>query len=148
PEMPANVERGSVGGVTDYFIIGTRPDRLTFGDEVCVESGYLATPSCPVTERRMVRPLNGGAGLSAEQIADMEGGAPVWYCPLHNPNPAEYPTDPSPPPPPSSWSPPPADEPDKPQKPKKPKPAEPKPPTPPDPDPGDDDDDDDEPPGG
>ncbi|MDR3365020.1 MAG: transglycosylase domain-containing protein [Clostridiales Family XIII bacterium] len=107
PEMPANVEKGSVEGISDYFIIGTKPESLMYGDLICIDSGYLATPLCTNTERRRVRPLNGStAGMTDEEIAAMAAGAPVWYCPLHNDDPGEYPVDPAPPPPPSSssWS--------------------------------------------
>ena len=93
PEAPDNVERGYVDGISDYFIIGTKPGKLTYGDLICLDSGFLATPLCPSTERRVLRPLNGTtAALTEEEIA--EGyQSPIWYCPFHNDDPVEYPVD-------------------------------------------------------
>ena len=115
--MPINVERSSVGGITDYFLIGTKPSTLSYGSKICSESGALATPLCPHTERRYVRALNGA--FSGDDDGE---GAPVWYCPIHNPDAARYPPDPEPPAPPAAPAPPPPPEPVKP--PKKPEPPE------------------------
>jgi hypothetical protein len=89
-------------------IRGTAPDKIIFGGQeanICVESGYLATQWCSVTEVRRFNPF-------ANPDEPVEPGtwiqpAPEFYCWMHNQSPGQFPIDPnhggpvwSPPPPP------------------------------------------------
>lgn len=78
--MPSNVIHS--GG--DYCISGTQggvPSKKNLEKElkVCEDSGYLATPSCPDTEKEKF--LNYG---------DAKKKIPKYYCNEHNPNPDKY----------------------------------------------------------
>jgi membrane peptidoglycan carboxypeptidase len=89
PKMPDNVIKGSVSGMSDYFIKGTKPNKVTTGRTtatICEDSGYLATPWCPHTEKESFNTLNGGSSVS--------GSKPKYYCNLHNIKPGKYPIDP------------------------------------------------------
>jgi penicillin-binding protein 1A len=89
PEMPENVEEGRVNGLTDYFIEGTKPGSVTTGRTtatICKDSGYLATPWCPHTEKKTFSSLNGGSSAY--------GSKPRYYCNLHNDKPGKYPISP------------------------------------------------------
>jgi penicillin-binding protein 1A len=86
PEMPDNVVKASVSGMSDYFIKGTKPDRITTGSDsvkICKDSGYLATPWCPHTEKKTFTSVNGGPD-----------DKPKYYCNMHNIKPKKYPIDP------------------------------------------------------
>jgi penicillin-binding protein 1A len=88
PEMPDNVIRASVSGMTDYFIKGTKPNSISMGStsaNICEDSGYLATPWCPNTEKKSYSTVNGG---------DSSNSKPKYYCNLHNIKPGKYPIDP------------------------------------------------------
>jgi hypothetical protein len=73
--------------MSDYFIKGTKPSKITTGQkkvEICEDTGYLATPWCPHTEKKSVVSVNGG------ESKDM----PEYYCNKHNIKPKKYPIDP------------------------------------------------------
>jgi penicillin-binding protein 1A len=87
PEKPDDVVEERVSGMTDYFIEGTKPEYVSSGSssaEVCTDSGYLATPWCPDTEKKTFSHVNGGSSSK-----------PRYYCNLHNTNPGKYPIDPN-----------------------------------------------------
>ncbi|MDR0518678.1 MAG: transglycosylase domain-containing protein [Clostridiales Family XIII bacterium] len=87
PEMPDNVVKASVSGMTDYFIKGTKPNFISTGSKsvkICSDSGYLATPWCPHTSSKSFSTVNGGNS----------SGAPKYYCNMHNTKPGKYPIDP------------------------------------------------------
>lgn len=72
----------------EYYISGTQGGAKSLkGLEktvtICTESGYLATPDCPHTEKKTYKTY----GDDAES-------APKYYCNLHNSNPDKYPVDP------------------------------------------------------
>ncbi len=82
---------------TEYFTKGTQP--TTSGSlyktvTICTESGYLATPSCTHTEEitGLARPH--GDGKDDGETSD-ELTIPMFYCHLHNPDPAKFPADPT-----------------------------------------------------
>ena len=80
--------RGTVH--SEYFIKGTEPkttDSLHQVAKVCIESGFLATPSCNVTRNIMGtrRPYTPNMG-----VGDIGYEVPHFYCPIHNPNPSQY----------------------------------------------------------
>jgi penicillin-binding protein 1A len=88
PAMPDNVIKGSVSGMSDYFIKGTKPSYLSMGSskvKICKASGYLATPWCPDTEEKTFSSVNGG---------DSKDKKPKYYCNMHNADPEKYPIDP------------------------------------------------------
>lgn len=75
---------------TEYFTKGTQPtepDTLHQTAEICTESGFLATPSCPSTETKsgIVRPYTPN-----KRVADIGRELPHYYCNLHNPDPSTY----------------------------------------------------------
>ncbi|MGP1569884.1 MAG: transglycosylase domain-containing protein [Eubacteriales bacterium] len=82
--------RGTVH--SEYFVKGTQPkasDTLHQSVTICVESGFLSTPSCYATRsitgtKRPYTPYMG--------VGDIEYEVPHFYCPIHNPNPAQYAT--------------------------------------------------------
>jgi hypothetical protein len=83
PEMPDNVVESRVNGMTDYFIEGTKPAYVASGRtevEICSDSGYRATPWCPNTK---------------DKSYSSNGGAPRYYCNIHNSKPGKYPIDPN-----------------------------------------------------
>lgn len=82
--------RGTV--YTEYFVKGTQPkstDNLHQSVTVCAQSGFLATPSCSATRSitGIKRPYTPYAGLG-----DIGYEVPHFYCPIHNPNPSQYPS--------------------------------------------------------
>ncbi|MDR0853797.1 MAG: transglycosylase domain-containing protein [Clostridiales Family XIII bacterium] len=90
PGAPGNVVSASVGGITDYFIEGTVPEKLNFGNEdvdICLESGDRATPWCKLHEVRTFNSLN---LFSSDEV----NKAPEYYCNLHNIDPLLYPYNP------------------------------------------------------
>lgn len=75
---------------TEYFTRGTQPtetDNLYQTVEICEDSGYLATPSCPHTKSKsgIVRPYTPNKG-----VGDYDSELPHYYCNLHNPDPKKY----------------------------------------------------------
>jgi hypothetical protein len=103
PPMPDNVVQATVptsatndpelpGSYTDYFIVGTIPEKVDFGIEeadVCIESGYLATPWCEAHEFRKFSSLKPKEG---EEF--MGQTVPEYYCQLHNLDPGTFPPNP------------------------------------------------------
>ncbi|MCI8609221.1 MAG: hypothetical protein HFE73_06220 [Firmicutes bacterium] len=76
---------------TEYFTSGTQPtepDTVHQVVEVCDDTGYLATPSCPhvSTKTGIQRPYTPN-----KQVADIKRELPHYYCNEHNPDPKEYP---------------------------------------------------------
>ncbi len=81
--------RGTVR--SEYFISGTQPtesDNIHTYVQVCNESGFLATPSCPNHSAKfgIKRPY-----LVDSAVGDINYEVPHYYCPIHNPNPNAYP---------------------------------------------------------
>ena len=75
---------------TEYFTKGTQPtetDTLHQTMDVCSESGYQATPSCPNVETKsgILRPYTPN-----KRVADIGKELPHYYCNLHNPDPDVY----------------------------------------------------------
>ena len=75
---------------TEYFTSGTQPtetDTLHQTANVCDESGYLATPSCPdfTEESGILRPYTPN-----KRVADIKRELPHYFCNLHNPDPEIY----------------------------------------------------------
>ncbi|MGN0713097.1 MAG: transglycosylase domain-containing protein, partial [Anaerovoracaceae bacterium] len=75
---------------TEYFTKGTQPTEtstLHQTMDVCSESGYQATPSCPDVETKsgILRPYTPN-----KRVADIERELPHYYCNLHNPDPNVY----------------------------------------------------------
>lgn len=75
---------------TEYFTKGTQPtetDTLHQTMDVCSESGYQATPSCPDVETKggILRPYTPN-----KRVADIGNELPHYYCNLHNPDPDVY----------------------------------------------------------
>ncbi len=96
---PSNVVSASIatgkGNRTEFFTKGTQPkgNQAVYQTvQICTESGMLATPSCPHTESKtgIVRPYEAN-----QSVGDYNSGLPHFYCHLHNPDPMEYPPDPS-----------------------------------------------------
>ena len=76
---------------TEYFTSGTQPTEsgtLRETVEICADSGYLATPSCPnVTEESgIMRPYEPNS-----KVGDYKKELPHYYCNQHNPDPSVYP---------------------------------------------------------
>lgn len=72
--------------INEYFIKGTQPtarDNIHVTKDVCFDSGYLATPYCP----------NHGEKAFVNKSSS-SGSAPIYYCPLHNPDIEKYPVKP------------------------------------------------------
>jgi penicillin-binding protein 1A len=89
PGPPSNVVSLTVSGQTDYFISGTQPEKIMYGSEeveICLDTGYRATPWCKNKELRKYDALNGGGA---------GGTPPEFFCHLHNINPGQFPIDPS-----------------------------------------------------
>jgi penicillin-binding protein 1A len=87
PEMPDNVIKSSVSGLSDYFIKGTKPSSISTGSstvEICEDCGYLATPWCPNIKKESFVSVNGGTSKDK----------PKYYCYMHNAKPKKYPIDP------------------------------------------------------
>ena len=103
--------------LSEIFIAGTQPGANDSDDgiglttvNVCAESGYLATPSCPTTQIvGNVRPggiswekqlaqfkatMGDKLKLTVEDMPDASMDAPDFYCPFHNPDPSAYPVSP------------------------------------------------------
>ncbi len=91
--------------LTETFIRGTVPtedDDSHVLVHVCAESGYLATPFCPITYDKLAIIRPGGSSwekllvlykfenLKIESEPDAIYDAPEYYCPLHNPSPEVY----------------------------------------------------------
>ncbi len=79
---------------TEYFTSGTAPtehDNVHQTIEVCADTGYRATPSCPDTEERsgVMRPY-----VPNDKVGDIKSELPHYYCNVHNPDPDSYPTEP------------------------------------------------------
>ena len=79
---------------TEYFTAGTQPtasDNVHRSVDVCVESGYISTPSCTKlnTKTGIMRPY-----VPNEKVRDIGNELPHYYCNLHNPDPNTYPTEP------------------------------------------------------
>ena len=75
---------------TEYFTKGTQPtetDTLHQTANVCTESEFLATPSCPdYTEKNgILRPYTPN-----KRVADIKKELPHYFCNLHNPDPEVY----------------------------------------------------------
>ena len=86
PSAPSNVTRATVSGQTDYFFKNRVPEKLVYGAEdveICLDSGYRATPWCPSRDMRSFNSLNS------------DGAAPEYYCHRHNIRAGEYPIDPT-----------------------------------------------------
>ncbi|MDR3304878.1 MAG: transglycosylase domain-containing protein [Clostridiales Family XIII bacterium] len=93
PEKPENVVVATVSGHTDYFIAGTVPEKIDYGVEevdICIDSGFRATPWCPNHELRKFSTLN---AKSQEELDSNK--APEFYCNLHNLDSAQFPNDPN-----------------------------------------------------
>ena len=78
----------------EYFTSGTEPteeDTVHKTVEVCAESGYLATPSCPEVKSKsgIMRPYE-----PSKSVGDIKRELPHYYCNLHNPDPDTYPAEP------------------------------------------------------
>ncbi len=76
----------------EYFIKGTEPtttDNVHVAVNICSDSGYLATPYCPNTVSKVFvkRPYT-----VDPHVADIAYELPSYYCNLHNPNAAQYPS--------------------------------------------------------
>lgn len=92
-KLPSNLSsmdpRGTVH--SEYFVKGTEPkttDNIHQAVKICSESGFLATPLCTATRsivgtRRPYTPYMG--------VGDIGYEVPHFYCPIHNPNPSQYP---------------------------------------------------------
>lgn len=90
--------KSAPGNVTysgsEYFITGTQGGIGNIKDlegkevEICTETGYLATPECPSTEK--VTYSDWGDDDDAESLDKM----PKYYCYKHNSNPEKYPINP------------------------------------------------------
>ncbi len=91
--------------LTEKFIKGTVPteeDDAHVMVHVCAESGYLATPFCPITFDKLAIIRPGGSSwekllvlykfkdLKIDSEPDAIHDAPEYYCPLHNPSPDVY----------------------------------------------------------
>jgi penicillin-binding protein 1A len=100
PAQPYNIVSSSVGGMSDIFFDGRVPSALTYGMKICAESGFLATPWCPETTYANYGFLNSTSSYDPNNPDAAGTGVPVWYCGIHNEDPAKYPIDPTPPPPP------------------------------------------------
>jgi len=78
---------------TDYFIVGTVPQYIDLGVEeleICSETGYLATPWCPVTELKEYSTIK-----QVSEDEDYENtGPPEFYCHMHNLDPQSFPPNP------------------------------------------------------
>ncbi len=75
---------------TEYFTSGTQPtetDTLHQSANVCPESEFLATPSCPdyVEKTGILRPYTPN-----KRVADIKNELPHYFCNLHNPDPDTY----------------------------------------------------------
>jgi penicillin-binding protein 1A len=83
PGRPSNVIQSDVSGVKEYYISGTQegvalmPEEVTI--QVCAESGYKATPWC--TNIKTIK-------TTSDDVHAM------YFCHLHNIDPATYPIDP------------------------------------------------------
>ena len=78
----------------EYFTQGTQPteeDTMHKTVDICADSGYLATPSCPnVTSKSgIMRPY-----VPSDSVRDKSSELPHYYCNLHNPDPDTYPAEP------------------------------------------------------
>ena len=95
--------------LSEIFIAGTVPgekDDAHVMVEVCKDSGYLATPLCEhvVSRVGIIRPSGQSwektlsefrfGGLGIFSLPDAKYDAPDFYCPIHNPDPSEYPISP------------------------------------------------------
>ncbi len=74
----------------EYFTAGTQPtetDTLHQTANVCPESEFLATPSCPEYEVKdgILRPY-----VPNKRVADIKKELPHYFCNLHNPDPETY----------------------------------------------------------
>lgn len=79
---------------TEYFTSGTQPKEagsLSQVAQICLDSGYLATPSCYDIKSRtgVMRPY-----IPNKNVGDYKNELPHYYCNFHNPNPEVYPTEP------------------------------------------------------
>lgn len=77
---------------TEYFTKGTQPtetDTLHQTANVCTESGFMATPSCPDYDEvsGILRPYTPN-----KRVADIKRELPHYFCNLHNPDPDVYKT--------------------------------------------------------
>ena len=75
---------------TEYFTKGTQPtetDTLHQTANVCTESGFMATPSCPDYDEvsGILRPYTPN-----KRVADLDAELPHYFCNLHNPDPDVY----------------------------------------------------------
>lgn len=111
----------------EYYISGTQGGVGSIKDldkkvTICTETGYLACPDCPSTQKKTF------AGWG-----DEEDEVPKYYCYKHNANPEKYPVNPKekfeP------FTPIKPEDPKEPEKPEKPEKPAPEPPVDPDPDP-------------
>lgn len=78
----------------EYFTSGTQPtesDNVHQTADVCSDSGYLATPSCPniTSKSGIMRPY-----IPSSSVGDIKQELPHYYCNIHNPDPDSYPTEP------------------------------------------------------
>lgn len=78
----------------EYFTSGTQPtdsSKEYKKVEICTESGYLATPSCPSTKEKsgIMRSWS-----PSSKVRDKKNELPHYYCNLHNPDPDSYPVEP------------------------------------------------------
>lgn len=92
-DLSAMDPRGTVRN--EYFVQGTQPtsiDTLHVAATVCTQSGYLSTPWCPLPVSRVFvrRPVP-----PDPRVGDFGYELPTHYCNLHNPDPVQYPIDPS-----------------------------------------------------
>ncbi len=79
---------------SEYFTSGTQPteeDNVHKTVDVCSDSGYLATPSCPniSSQSGIMRPY-----IPNSKVGDIKNELPHYYCNLHNPDPDSYPAEP------------------------------------------------------
>jgi len=103
PPQPENVVQATISTkslsnpenvktFTDFFIVGTVPEYIDMGVEeveVCVQSGYIATPWCPARDLREFSTM-----VPSEDDEIQTGNAPEFFCHLHNLDPAAFPPNP------------------------------------------------------
>jgi len=78
---------------TEYFTRGTQPtetDTVHQTADVCMDSEFLATPSCPdyETVSGIMRPYEAN-----KKCADYDRELPHYFCNEHNPDPEIYPVE-------------------------------------------------------
>ena len=92
-ELSSADPRGTVR--SEYFIKGTEPkstDHIHKYVTVCSDSGFLATPACTHTRQvfGVMRPY-----MVNPSVGDIGYEVPHYYCPIHNPDPGTYATNPN-----------------------------------------------------